>query len=199
MAHVSRIGSGIQGIEEVEDLNSKTLTLNLHCNSLTSLHTLHRFPHLVEINLSDNRISTISGLDGLTLLTALNLASNRLQGCTGLTGLSSLKRLQLQFNAISSLTPLAELQRRAVGLEFLDLRGNCYQPVREYSVLSDLRHLKTLVVDHSHGSLHGSNRELALQAAHPWVSDHLTCFPLSVQNLQEARICLRLVNIAQQA
>ena len=166
MAHVSRIGLGIQAIEEVEELSSTTLTLNLHSNLLTSLQSLHKFTSLVVLNVSDNRISTIDGLHGHLHLTALNLASNQLQDCTGLSSLSSLKRLQLQYNAISSLKPLIELQRQAAGLEYVDLRGNCYQPVREYSVLSNLRRLKRLIVDHSYGS-----RELSHPGAQPLVSE----------------------------
>ena len=168
MIHVSRIGLGIETIEEVEELSSTTLTLNLHSNLLTTLRPLHHFTNLVDLNVSDNRILTIDGLHGLFDLTALNLASNQVQDCSGLAGLSSLKRLHLQFNAISSLAPLAGLHRRAAGLEYVDLRGNCYHPLREYSVLSNLRRLKHLIVDHSHGSM---AREFSHQDAQPWVSE----------------------------
>jgi hypothetical protein len=169
MSHVSRLGSGIKSIDEVIELNGDSLTLNLHCNSLTSLRLLHKFTKLVEINVSDNRITSIDGLNGLYQLTALNLASNRVQDCTGLGGLSKLKRLHLQYNLISSLAPLVDLQSCAAGLEYVDVRGNAYEPSREYCVLSNLRNIKQLIVDHPHGGLQESNRTLSIVEAQSWV------------------------------
>lgn len=156
--HISAIGQEIKSISEISDLSNATLTLCLHSNRLRSLAPIAHFSGIIDLNVSLNHLTEIDGLTKLTKLTSLNLSSNLLQSCDGLIGLRHLQSLQLQYNRISSLASLKRL-RETSPLQYLDIRGNRFNPAEEAQAIESLAGLATLLL-HPLGDVQYSSNKM---------------------------------------
>lgn len=83
MKEVCLIDAGITNIGDLA-LTDDTETLNLHCNSISTITNIQHLWRLHHLDLSSNVITYISHLEGLTELRTLNLSCNLISEVSGL-------------------------------------------------------------------------------------------------------------------
>lgn len=116
---------------------------SLHCkqNSFERLDSSLNLPALRLLDLSNNNITVIQNLHLCTSLTDLNLSYNNIQSLAPLREVAAtLRRLVLQGNAVRTVRGLQNL----VSLTELDLRCNLLASYQEFSLLNELRELRSL-------------------------------------------------------
>ncbi|XP_071820729.1 leucine-rich repeat and coiled-coil domain-containing protein 1-like isoform X3 [Apostichopus japonicus] len=141
MKEVCLIDAGISNIMDLA-LSPDTETLNLHCNSLTTIDNLHNLAGLRHLDLSSNAITTMAGLVGLVALRTLNLSCNLINVVENLQDLQSLMHLNLSYNQISEAKGLRKLWGPSYQLRSLELQGNNLTSVED--LIQSLRGLQCL-------------------------------------------------------
>ncbi|XP_065890900.1 leucine-rich repeat-containing protein 23-like [Dysidea avara] len=101
-------------ITELSDLSETNLptltTLDCHGNALTGARNIN-IPTLQKLYLATNQINTLEGLGHLTQLTTLHLRENQLKTLDGLTEqMSALQYINLRGNPIEDIKEVAKLQ-----------------------------------------------------------------------------------------
>ena len=140
LALIGRSLTSFQTLPEYKrGLPDTLITLNLHCNNISTLTGLSVLSQLVDLNLSSNCIEIMDAgeLSTLRKLKRLNLASNVVRRVGGLSFLLQLEDLNLSHNRITSLGGLNQLTNSHVLAE-LDLRDNRIADLQELNGLDDI-------------------------------------------------------------
>ncbi len=126
----------LAGLEEAPNL----ITLDLHANSLTSVHIPGQLTRLRVLDLFQNQLASFALTNALSELSTLDLGSNALKHCSLPAGLTNLETLSLRFNQLTNLNLPSGLTQ----LVELDLRGN---PLLSVTIPPDVTRLATLLLE----------------------------------------------------
>ncbi|CAN0323673.1 unnamed protein product [Lampetra planeri] len=159
LAHnrVASAGTGLQ--------HAQLQTLNLTGNALVRVEGLGRACRLVwlhTLELRGNKLSSTAGLEQLTSLQQLYMAANQITWLEGLSSLHKLTTLHLRDNRVSS---LGGFSSSMAALQYLNLRGNKVEDVKEVLNLRCLPLLRVLVLSENRCSDGFGNGEGEEEAA----------------------------------
>lgn len=149
---VSVVGGSFKSIEEIaaNSLKKAAAASHLsavHCEALTTMRGLIRFPGLKTLTLSGNNLSRMEFLDSVPALVKLDLSANRITAIENLSTLKLLEVIELSGNHISSIEGLTPLAGDDSKLKEVYLAGNQIFDVRELKLLSRFTSLNRIVFE----------------------------------------------------